>query len=395
MSTRISGLAGREQTAAYLDQLRTEFQHLEDFEKVWLQTMVSQLLGGARLADLDVERINAQLRANRYVGTGIQLAMAGDEKLPVIPKVFYDGPAWKSGVKAGDLILGIDSEPTAGKELSEVVEQLRGESGSEVNIRVRQPDTSDTRDLTVTRGRVFIPTVEGYREESSSGRWQFKIDSAEDVALIRIKSFGVSTLHKLRKAAQQPGPADLRGVVLDLRIGGGLLHDTVLVADSLLDGGTIGHIRSADSVKTHEARTGCLFQDVPLAVLVAKHTSSGNVFLAATLQDNQRAIVVGEPTASQTYLRSILEVPGGRTKIILPTAIMERGDGTPLLGPRRQQPTRLGDLSQSGERSRRASFIMPDHIVEVSKGQREAEDPTLAKAVDVLRNATAETTTDG
>ena len=86
------------------------------------------------------------------------------------------------------------------------------------------------------------------------------MESAKDIALIRIKSIGPSTLHELRKVEAKLRSENIRGIVLDLRFGGGLLHDLVMVADSLLDGGVIGHVRSLDSVKTYEARPGALFR---------------------------------------------------------------------------------------------------------------------------------------
>ena len=67
--------------------------------------------------------------------------------------------------------------------------------------------------------------------------------------------------------------------MLDLRFGGGLLHDLVMVADSLLDGGVIGHVRSLDSVKTYEARPGALFQNLPMAVLIAQRAATDRVIL--------------------------------------------------------------------------------------------------------------------
>ncbi len=392
LSRRVSELATTEQLTDYLDGVRGEFKSMPNMEMILTQGMFAGIPGGATLINTEGDKVNEQLRKNRYVGTGIALGMSQPDQTPQILKVFYDGPAWKAGIKAKDLILEIEGQSTTKKNLRQIVEELRGEAGEDVGVVVRQPDSEESRKLTITRGRVFIPSVEGVRE-LPEGKWQFSIDSASEIALIRFKSFGPSTLHELRKAAEQLRDKDIRGVILDLRLGGGLLHDTILVADSLLDGGVIGHIQSLDAERKHEAQPGELFPNLPIAVLVAKQTSSGNVFLAAALQDNQRAVVVGEPTAGNTYVRSFVDIPGRNDKIVMATAIMLRGDKTPLVVRRSGSPQRVTPPPIHGINSKkRPGFIMPDHVVanDNIEGRRQKKDAILAKAIEVLTSSTEE-----
>ena len=89
----------------------------------------------------------------------------------------------------------------------------------------------------------FIPTVEGY-QQLSEAQWQYQIESAKDLAYIRINRIGSSTLHELREVEAKLRGKEIRGIVLDLRHGGGVLHDVVLVADGLLNEGKIGSMRS-------------------------------------------------------------------------------------------------------------------------------------------------------
>lgn len=392
LSERISALATPEQITDYLEGVRAEFNKLQNLEAILMNGILRALPGRAYLIDANNSKVSEQLAANRYVGTGIALTMSKEEKLPAIHKVFYKGPAWQAGVKRGDLIVEIEGEATASRNLSQVVQQLRGEAGSEVTVVVRQPNSEESRKLTITLGRVFIATVEGYREKSE-GEWQYTIDSATDIALIRLRSIGPSTLHELRQVRDKLRRENIGGIILDLRSGGAILHDVVMVADSLLDGGTIGHIRSLDSVKKHEARPGAFFQDLPMAVLVGKHTSPGYVFLIAALQDHKRAIVVGEPTSGQTYVSSIVPVPGRSEKIRMATAVMQRGDGTPLLATSsRSLPITNNQVPKTAKRKKRPGFIMPDHVV--ANGIKEPPSPKqlgmdsmLAKAIEVLRNA--------
>ncbi len=395
LSGRVSELVDSEQILDYLAGIRMEFGKLEDLEAIMTAGMLGTLPGGGTLIDADTDKVQGQLAANRYVGVGIKLSMSKEDTLPAIPEVIYNGPAWRAGVQADDLILEIDGDATANKDLKQVVQELRGEDGSDVELVVRQPDSQESRRLTMTRGRVFIPTVEGFREEQE-GQWRYAIDSAKDIALLRINTIGPSTLHELRQAAANLRRQEIRGIILDLRSGGGRLHDIIMVADSLLDGGVIGHIRSWDGVRKHEARPGALFQDLPLAVLVARHTSSGNVFLTAALQDHERAIVVGEPTSGQSYVRSIIPIPGRSEKIIMAVGTMQRPDGTLLLARRSPSPLVANvPISKPTDKKKRPGFIMPDHLVSFGvgvehQGEQLGEDPMLAKAIEVLRDAAAE-----
>ena len=317
--------------------------------------------------------------------------MNKEQQLPAISKVFLHGPAWRAGIKTSDLILEIEGKATESKSLRDVVEQLRGEEGSKVTVVVRQPDAEESRTLIVTRGRVFIPTVEGHRE-ISEGKWQYTVDSAKDVALLRVNSIGPSTLHELRQIEsvlrQQQ---DVRGIILDLRNGGGLLHDTVMVADSLLDGGTIGFVRSLDSVKKYEANPGALFRDLPMVVLIGQIAGADRVFLTAALQDNDRAIVVGQATTNETYVNQFVSVPGRDESLRVATGVLQRGNGTPLRrNPRyvqfatRLEAANLQLVQSRPEARKRAPFIAPDHLV-TAAGAYSPTDGMVDKALEVLR----------
>ena len=390
LGKRISEMTLHSQFAEYLEDIRNEFKDRKNVEQVLIHGMLRAVPGDSFLIDSKANEVNEQVINNRYVGTGIQLATNREEGLTQITKVFYNGPAWHAGVESMDLILEIDGESTASRGLAEVVEALRGESGSDVEVVVRQPDSKDSRRLTMTRGRVFIPSIEGFREKSD-GRWQYRVDSAKNVAFLRVKSIGPSTLHEFRQIAAKLSREDVGGIIIDLREGGGILHDIVMVADSLMDGGTIGHVQSLERTIKHTARSGDLVDGLPIVLLVGKKTSAGNVFLAAALQDNGRAIVVGQSTIGETYVSKFVSVPGMDVQLKLATAIMLRGDKTPIL------PSRVKQLPNSessiNRKPHRPGFIIPDHVVQFAPnaktGPKESVDPVLKKAIEVL---TADTT---
>lgn len=401
LSQQISELADRAARREFLEEFAQDAQNTAAAERHFVRGMLAALPGFGALVEGAEGRVQAQLAANRYVGTGIALAMNGEKK-PLISKVFYEGPAWKAGIKEQDIILAIDGQPTDSKNLRTVVDELRGESGSDVTMLVKQPGEAESRALTVTRGRVFIPSVEGHRE-LPSGQWEYRLEEDEQIAYLRIKSIGPSTLHELRKIDETLRADGVSAVILDIRPGGGLLHDVVMVADSLLDGGVIGHLQTVTAKRTYEAKPGALFHGLPMAVLVARNTHTDRVFLAAALQDHGRAVVVGEPTQSETYVSELVSVPGEDAQVKVATGVLYRGDGTPLLVGRGQQPSvphlQVGESVERDQKRRRPSFVMPNHFASGHQrlgeddGQaKDRPDPIVSKAVQVLQQKRAAST---
>lgn len=391
LSERVSEMGTRDQLSAFLETIEDQFADVDNAESILTQGLLSAVPGGSYVLEAKQSQVNEQVINNRYVGTGISLKMNEDEGLTQIIRVFHNGPAWKAGIKPLDLIREIDGESTHGMSLAQVVEALRGEAGSEVETVVRQPDTDKDRRLTMTRNRVFIPSVEGVKERPD-GQWDYIVDSDNSIALLRFQSIGPSTLHELRQISRKLRQQGAKGVILDLRRGGGILHDIVMVADSLIDEGAIGEIRSLDRTVEHVAQPGDLFDGLPMVVLVEKSTSAGNVFLTAALQDNGRAIVVGEPTVGETYVNSFVQVPGRDDQLRLATAVMHRGDGTPLLRSR-IVPNPMTELVP-GDSASRPNHIVPDHLVRppmMQAGyQAQPNDLLLQKAVQVLSTGAAQ-----
>ena len=395
LSRRVSELSTEEEIGAYLESVRAQFELAKDFESQFIGGIFRAVPGGGVLVRPKEAAVQEQLDANRYVGIGIALGMEKDR--PIIRKVIYDGPGWKEGVKAEDVILEIDGQDTSGKELSRIVDQLRGEEGSPVALLLQQAG-AEPRRLTVIRGVTFIPTIEGTRR-ISEGQWKYTVDSAPEIACLRFNRFGPSTVHELKKIEAHLRQEKIEGVVLDLRFGGGILHDVVMVADQLLDQGTIGFVRSLDSVVKHEALPGSLFGNLPLAVLIGENANADRVYLTAALQDQNRAVVVGEPTRGPTFVRSRVELAGG-DKMVIATGLLQRGDGTPLHRPAGDQNARFRVMAEPAEllamqKRKKPRFIVPDYLVQLplrkmNPAEEEQKiDPMLAKAIEVLRDGRA------
>jgi carboxyl-terminal processing protease len=342
LSRRVSALSAPEQLATFVTETwprsNDNSSNAAKYETAFMDGILASVPGGARLFSAKDRKVEEQFKGNRYVGIHITLGMDEEAKLPRMAEVFEGGPADRAGAKAGDLIEQINGVDTKGVELRDVVDRLRGEEGTDVAINVRQPNESRSRTMKITRGKLPHSTISGVRKRPD-GSWDGQLDGSAPIAYFRISEISASTPHELRKLARQLEDQGGWGVVLDLRgLGGTSLHEAVLLADSLLAGGVIGRVQTAQREVIYHADPDALLRKSPLVVLIDQTTSGTAEWLAAALQDNHRAILVGAPTNSTMYaisqtsgsrgvVRSMVAIGDGSWSIELPTGRLERGDG--------------------------------------------------------------------
>jgi carboxyl-terminal processing protease len=444
LGRRVSEITTPEQLAALLKEAwpRTTAKPIavKKLEEALFEGLLVPVPGGAQLMTAKERNANEQLAGNRYVG--ILVALSRDEKVqrPVFHEVMSGGPADRAGVKKGDLFEEVDGVDTKGMELREVVERTRGDEGTDVTIKVRSPKEAKARTLRITRGRassdqLFHATVEGVRK-LASGDWKVRLDVPDPVGYVKITDIGASTPHELRKLASRMESEGVRALAIDLRGAGAggtalAVHSAVLVADNLLERGTIGRVRTVRGETTYQADSDALFRGWPIAVLVDQNTSGTAEWLAAALQDNHRATIVGWPTRGAqraTYpdglpfenarygpyeaaVKSSVPVGHGRWWISMATGSLGRGDGRSLAdrdpaafaeGPSREkakggvQPDRVLPPPQNGFaflpnaiRLRRAPEQKAETPGQPAEKPDSAIDPALNAAVKALHEALA------
>jgi C-terminal peptidase prc len=270
-------------------------------------------------------KIHEVLVGNRYVGTGIQIRMDDKEKLAQIMVPFPGGPARKAGARPGDLIVAVDDVSMEGKPLREVVKRLQGEEGTKVSITVRQAGESKTRHLPMVRGVIPFTSVHGFRRTGEES-WSFKPDPKADIAYLSLDDIKSSTPLEMRQIEPLVKAEAAKALVLDLRFTRGQdMHHAALVADTLLDGGTLWRVRDVQGrVKEYKADRDCLFRDMPLAVLVNNQTGRLGAILATALQERGRAVVVGETPLADLTVTSLVRLPEGQGALLLRTGTVER-----------------------------------------------------------------------
>jgi carboxyl-terminal processing protease len=290
-------------TVAVLDTGRDRSDALRaaDTETVYqtvIQGMLSHLDVYSRYAG-KVAAVEQKASRDGFGGIGITIT-SKDDKIRVAT-VMDDTPAARSGVKVDDQIVQIDGDPTAGLATKDVVGKLRGEIGAPVRLTVSRAGTDAPLELSMARALIVPPSVIYKREGNVAyiHLLTFNSNSAESMA------------EALRRAKREIGP-DLAGLVLDLRGNlGGLLDQAVATADLFLSDGAIVSTRGRHpaSAQSDFAGRGQVGEGIPMVVLVNGASASASEILAAALQDNARAVIVGTTTYGKGTVQTVIPMP--------------------------------------------------------------------------------------
>jgi carboxyl-terminal processing protease len=243
-----------------------------------------------------------------FGGLGIEVSM--ENGLVKVVSPIDDTPAFRAGVKPGDLIVQLDGEQVQGLTLQEAVERMRGPVDSRIKLTIKR-GTQEPFDVTLTRAVVRIQSVRS-RVEGEFG-------------YVRITSFTEQTDTGLRNAVQKMKEqlgTKLKGVVLDLRNNpGGLLDQAISVSDSFLDKGEIVSTRGrrAEDAQRYNAKPGDILQGLPIVMLINGGSASASEIVAGALQDHRRAILLGTRSFGKGSVQTIIPL-GGQGALRLTTA---------------------------------------------------------------------------
>lgn len=233
-----------------------------------------------------------------FYGIGVLIGIRGGKVTILTP--IEGTPAYRLGLRAGDIIEAVDGQSTADMDLDEVARRLRGPEGTTVRVTIIRPGLPEPLEFQVTRARVPTDSV----------RYAFLLD--ERTAYIRIGEFTRTTGHEVAAALKNLTNQGATRLILDLRDNpGGLVDSAVEVAGLLLQPGqrvfsTRG--RTADSFQDYRVpRDGQHFEG-PVVVVVNQTTASAAEIVAGAIQDHDRGLVVGEPTFGKGVVQTIYPV---------------------------------------------------------------------------------------
>jgi carboxyl-terminal processing protease len=234
-----------------------------------------------------------------FGGLGIEVTM--ENGLVKVVSPIDDTPAFRAGVKPGDFITHLDNEPVQGMTLPEAVERMRGPVNTNITLTIRR-EGREPFDVTLSRAIITIQSV--------------KMKVEKDIGYIRITSFSEQTANGVERAVQrikQEVGAGLKGYVLDLRNNpGGLLDQSVKVADAFLERGEIVSTRSRrpDDAQRFNAKAGDVADGLPMVVLINTGSASASEIVAGALQDHRRAVVLGTKSFGKGSVQTIIPLAG-------------------------------------------------------------------------------------
>ncbi len=275
---------------------------LGDENLTWgaIRGMVDSLGDTGHTVFLTPDEVQAQTEqlSGRISGIGIMVDTRSG--VPLIISVFDGSPADKAGLRAGDLIISVDGQPTERLTVDEVIQHVRGQAGTTVTIGIRHRDgTTDA--YPIVRADIEVPQVS----------WAFV--PGTKVADIRLAQFSQGAADGVRAALTEAVDQGATGVALDLRGNpGGLVDEAVSIASLFLPEGTVYQEADRSGSRQSVAVTGSpVVPDLPLVVLADYGSASSAEILAAALQDNGRAQVVGQRTFGTGTVLNVFPLSDG------------------------------------------------------------------------------------
>lgn len=241
----------------------------------------------------DLESLREEQRGH-YYGVGMQVQGRNGKTIVMAP--FVGSPAYKAGLKPGDVIVKVNDTPTDNLDSTKVADLLKGPKGTPVQI-------------TVSREGADMPLVFNIiRDEISRKSVPDAFLLKPGIGYVFIEQFNETTSHELEEALKSMDEDNLKGLVLDLRGNpGGLLNEAVNVADHFLPKGDVivSHKGRASAEHVYTARNGNHGRDYPIVVLVNRNSASAAEIVSGALQDHDRAWILGDNTFGKGLVQTV------------------------------------------------------------------------------------------
>ncbi len=237
----------------------------------------------------------------KFGGLGIEITMRNG--LLTIVSPIEDTPAWKAGLKAGDIIVKIDGKLTKEITLNGAVKKLRGKPGTKVKLTVLREKSREIDEVTVTRGIIRIKDIKR------------AVILEDGVGYIRLTEFRENTAKDLNKALVKLKREGMKALILDLRNNpGGLLNSAVEVASEFLKDGKLivyTKTRTGKEVRYTSLPMKDKFLNMPMVIMINRGSASGSEIVAAGLREDKRAILLGDKSFGKACVQTIIPLSDG------------------------------------------------------------------------------------
>ncbi len=237
----------------------------------------------------------------QFGGLGIEVTMKNGLVYVVAP--IDDTPAFKAGIKAGDYISHINGQAVYGMTISEAVKKMRGKPKTNIDLKIVREGEKKPLELAIIRDIIKVKSV--------------KSKTYGDVGYIRITSFTENTskmmIDEITKIQNEIGKGKIKGLVLDFRNNpGGLLTEAISISDAFLNKGEIVSTkgRHKEDAQKYSATAGDITNGLPIVVLINSGSASASEIVAGALQDQRRAVILGEKSFGKGSVQTVMPLPG-------------------------------------------------------------------------------------
>ena len=241
----------------------------------------------------DLEGLREEQRG-KYYGVGMQVQGRNGKTIVMAP--FVGSPAYKAGLKPGDVIIMVNDVATEGLDSTKVADLLKGPKGTPVQIKVSREGTDEPVVFNIIRDEISRKSVPD----------AFLVKP--DVGYVFLEQFNETTSHEMEEALKAMDEDHLKGLILDLRGNpGGLLNEAVSVADHFLPKGDVivSHKGRSSAEHVYTARNGNHGRDYPIVVLVNRNSASAAEIVSGALQDHDRAWILGDNTFGKGLVQTV------------------------------------------------------------------------------------------
>jgi len=301
----------------------------------------------------------------QFSGIGLDVVL-DDGALRVVSPI-EDAPAFKAGIKSGDIIIALNGQPILGGSFAHAIEQMRGPPNTIVTLTIQRAGLDHALIFPLRRKIIHIQAVKQRLERHSIG-------------YVRITEFigPLDTALKLAiQSLKRQAGGRLNALVLDLRDNpGGLLDQAVAVARNFIRHGQIVSVRarSSDDGAWVAADGTDLLAGAPMVVLINSGSASASEVLAGALQDHRRAVLVGTPTFGKGSVQDTIPVVGGGG-ILLTTARYHRPSGRSIQGRGVMPDVLVAVTPMNGPQFEPEHETELNHAISNSGGTPDGEDP--------------------
>lgn len=309
-----------------------------------------------------------------FLGVGIEIKQIR-EGIEII-SIIEDGPAYKSGLRVGDIITHIENNEVSNIPLKDIMRKL----GSNLNMKIKLGiirNKTEKFDIILQKSLVQLQTV--------------KFLGFDDIAYIKISYFNDNTLSSIKKIIKQIENGRYVGIIIDLRGNpGGILEQAIGFADLFLKDVKIIELKSKNIQDSKEiyATHESFLDNLPITVLIDKNSASGSEIVASSLSENKRAVIIGEKSYGKGTLQTIIPIPG-KGAIKLTSAYIYTPLGKPLNKNGVIPGIIINNPQEQQNRNTPENVDTPQNNENKGKTTDDDIDQTIQRAIDLLHGISA------